>query len=310
MVGDLWFVLAVAAPFLWSMCNHIDKHLLSKYFQGDEGVGTLMVVSALAAVVALPFLYLADPTVLEVGRGNISVIASTAILDVITLWAYLKAIQKDTPSNVIIWYQTVPVLGILSGFVFLGETLSGTQSVAMGVILVGTTIVSIEDAKGKITFRWRTAAFMLLACSCWAAELAIFKVAALEENPWRSLFWKHVIIALLGVAMFSFVPKYRKSFLGAMRENSVPILGLNLLNEVIFMSGTVLYGLAAVLAPVALVLLTETFQSIFVFLIALVLIGFYPNIATEGVESKKVFWKKVVAIAITGVGTYLLLAST
>ncbi len=309
MVGDLWFVLAVVAPLLWSVCNHIDKHLLSKYFQGDEGVGTLMVVSALAGVVALPFLYLADPAVLEVGKGNISIIASTATLDVITLWAYLKAMQKDSASNVIIWYQTVPVLGILSGFIFLGETLSGAQSVAMGVILIGTTIVSIEDARGKLSFKWRPAAFMLLACSCWAAELAIFKVAALEENPWRSLFWKHVIIALLGVAMFTFLPKYRKSFLTAMRDNSVPILGLNLLNEVIFMSGTVLYGLASVLAPVALVLLTETFQGIFVFLIALMLIRFFPAIATEGVESKKAFWKKVGAIAITGVGTYLLLTS-
>jgi drug/metabolite transporter (DMT)-like permease len=310
VANESWFVLAAVAPFLWSVCNHIDKHLLSKYFKGDEGVGTLMVVSALAAAVALPFLYLVDPAVLDVGKDNVAVIAVTSVLDVVTLWAYLKAMQGDSPSNVIIWYQTAPVLTILSGFIFLGETLSGTQGAAMGIILIGTTIVSIENAKGKLSFRWRTAAFMLLACSCWAAELAIFKVAALEENPWRSLFWKHVVIALLGVAMFTFLPKYRRSFITAMRENSVPILGLNLLNEVLFMGGTVLYGLASVLAPVALVMLTETFQSIFVFLIALALIRYLPEIATEEIGSRGAFWKKVGAIAITGAGTYLLLIST
>lgn len=309
MGQNTWFILAVIPPFLWSMCNHIDKHLLSKYFtEADEGVGALMIVSALASIIATPVLFLADPSVMEVGRENFWIIALTALLDVTLLWSYLKAMQKDDASNVIVYYQLVPVLGILTGYVFLSEVITDIQFVAMGVIIFGTSVISFDNTAGKFHFKWHTVGFMLIACSCWAAELAIFKVAALEENPWRSLFWKHIVLAVIGVLMFVFVKKYRVSFLKVMQSNSVPVLGLNLLNEVLYMLGTVMYGFAAMLAPVALVLLTETFQSIFVFLIAIALVLIWPRFATEDIERRHMF-KKMVAIIITSIGTYILLTS-
>jgi uncharacterized membrane protein len=308
-VDQTWFLLAIIPPFLWSMCNHIDKHLLSKYFvEEDEGVGALMIVSALASIIATPFLFIADPSVMEVGDGNFFIIALTAVLDVLLLWSYLKAMQKDDASNVILYYQLVPVLGILTGYIFLGEVISNMQMAAMGIVIFGTSIISFDNTEGKFTFKWHTVGFMLIACSCWAAELAIFKVVALEENPWRSMFWKHIVLVIVGVIMFALLPKYRVSFMKVMRSNSVPILGLNLANEVLYMFGTVIYGFAAMLAPVALVLLTETFQSIFVFVIAVVLIILWPKFATEEIERKHVL-KKLFAIGVTGVGTYLLLVT-
>ena len=309
MGQNTWFLLAIVPPFLWSLCNHIDKHLLSKYFnEEDEGVGALMIVSALASIIATPFLFIADSSVMEVGNGNFWVIALTAFLDVVTLWSYLKAMQKDDASNVILYYQLVPVLGILTGYVFLEEVITNMQFVAMGIIIFGTSIISFDNTEGKFHFKAHTVGFMLLACSSWAIELAVFKVVALEENPWRSLFWKHIVLVLIGMFMFTFIPKYRISFLKVMRSNSVPVIGLNLLNESLYMFGTVTYGFAVMLAPVALVLLTEAFQSIFVFLIAIVMVLMWPKFATEDVERRHIM-KKVFAIAITGIGTYLLLTN-
>lgn len=302
-----WFALAVLSPFLWSMCNHIDKIILEKYFK-EGGVGTLLIVSALTSVVATPFLYLIDSSVLDVGGGDFLIIIITAVLDIVLLWAYLNAMQKDDSSNVIVFYQLVPVLGIISGWVFLGEVINTHQLVAMGIIIFGTTIISLEEVEGKFSCKTRTILYMLLACSCWAAELAIFKVAALEENVWRTLFWKHIVLAVLGLLMYSFVPKYRKSFLEAVRENSAPIFLANLLNEALYMLGTISYAVAVMSAPVALVLLTETFQSIFVFLIAIFFVKFIPKLATEEINRKHIL-KKSVAICITGLGTYLLLVA-
>lgn len=93
-----------------------------------------------------------------------------------------------------------------------------------------------------------------------------------------------------------------------MRTNSVPLLSANLLSEVLYMLAVVAYGLAAMLAPVALVLLTVTFQSIFVFLIAILIARFVPKLATETVDRTHVALKGV-AICITGLGTYLLLVA-
>ncbi|MCC7312251.1 MAG: DMT family transporter [Sulfuritalea sp.] len=302
-----WFILALISPLLWAMCNHIDKIVLDRYFR-EGGVGTLIIVSALASVIATPFLYIIDPSVLDVGRGNLGIIVVTAVLDIVLLWAYLNAMQRDDSSRVIVYYQLVPIFGIVAGWVFLGEVISTDQFVAMGVVILGTSIVSLENVEGRFRFKGRTVGFMLLACACWAAELAIFKVVALEENPWRSLFWKHIVLMVLGVLMYLLIPRYRASFQAAMRTNSVPLLSANLLNEVLYMLGTVSYGLAAMLAPVALVLLTETFQSIFVLLMAILIARFVPKLATEAVDRTHIAMKGV-AICITGLGTYLLLVA-
>ena len=289
------------------MCNHIDKIVLELYFR-EGGVGTLIIVSALASVIATPFLYLIDPTVLDVHRGNLGIIVITAVLDVVLLWAYLSAMQRDDSSRVIVYYQLVPIFGIVAGWIFLGEVISGDQLVAMGIVIFGTTIISLESVGGRFRFKGRTVGYMLLACACWAAELAIFKVAALEENVWRTLFWKHIILMIVGVLMVLFIPKSRASFLAAMRTNSVPLLAANLLNEVLYMLGTVSYGLAVMLAPVALVLLTVTFQSIFVFVMAILIARFLPQLATERIDRTHAVMKGI-AICITGLGAYLLLVA-
>jgi uncharacterized membrane protein len=302
-----WFVLAMLSPLLWAMCNHIDKIILERYFK-EGGVGTLIIVSALASVIATPFLYLIDPSVLDVDRGNFEIIVITAALDILLLWAYLNAMQKDDSSRVIVYYQLVPIFGIVAGWGFLGEVISTDQLLAMGIVIVGTSIISLENVEGRFRFKGRTVGYMLVACACWAAELAIFKVVALEENAWRTLFWKHIVLMVLGVLMYLFIPRYRASFLAAMRTNSVPLLSANLFNEVLYMLGTVSYGLAAMGAPVALVLLTETFQSIFVFVMAILIARFIPKLATESIDRTHVAMKGV-AICITGLGTYLLLVA-
>lgn len=302
-----WFILAVIPPFLWAICNHIDKIVLERYFK-EGGVGTLIIVSALASVIATPFLYVIDPSVLDLGKSSFGIIVITAVLDIVLLWAYLNAIQRDDSSRVIVYYQLVPIFGIASGWAFLGEVISNEQLVAMGIVILGTTIISVENVEGRLSIKGRTVGFMLLACASWAATLAIFKVVAIEENPWRTMFWRHIVLMVLGVLMYLFIPKYRASFLAAMRTNSFPILAANLLNEMLFMLGTVTYGLAAMMAPVALVLLTETFQSIFVFVIAILIIRFLPKMATEHVDRKHIMMKGV-AICITGMGTYLLLVA-
>jgi hypothetical protein len=59
------------------------------------------------------------------------------------------------------------------------------------------------------------------------------------------------------------------------------------------------------LAPIALVLLTDSFQSIFVLVIGIFLTVFFPRISVEKIKARHL-WPKIIAICITGLGTYLL----
>lgn len=300
-----WFLIALVGPFLYALTNHIDKILLEKYFK-QSGVGTLLIFSSLASVVALPFFFLADPTIFDTDIKSVVILAVVGLLNTLVLWCYLIALKNEEASVAIVFYQLVPVFGGILGYFVLGEILTDIQIIAMATIILGTTIISFEiDSENKFRLRKQTIIPMSAAALFWALGSTIFKAVALEENLWRSLFWEHLMLVLAGIIIFVFLPSYRTNFILAMKNNSKKILSLNFLNEFLYMIGNFAFSFAYLLVPIALVLLTDSFQPIFVLAIGIFLTIFFPKISVEKIQAKHI-WQKIIAITITGIGTYLL----
>jgi drug/metabolite transporter (DMT)-like permease len=228
-------------------------------------------------------------------------------MNVCVIWFYLLALKDDEASIVIVFYQLVPVLALVFGYVILGETISSRQLLAMAIIIFGTTFVAFEiDDDNNFKLRRQTIWLMTAASSLWALESVIFKMVALEENLWRSLFWEHIAMTAFGLVILITIKNYRDHFISAIKNNSKPILSLNFANEALYISGNVVSSYAYLLAPIALILLTESFQPIFVFAIGVFLTIFFPKVAAEKILLRDLA-QKLVAILITGYGTFLLL---
>jgi uncharacterized membrane protein len=304
----MWFFLALVGPFLYAVTNFIDKVLLQKYFK-EGGVGTLLIFSALLSALALPFLYVADPTSIQIDLTSMAVLAVVGALHFLVLFFYLKALEKDEVSITVIFYQLVPVFAYGLGFLLLGEVLTTMQLIAMALIIFGTSIVTFEvDEESGFRMRHRTLYYMLAASFCWALGGVVFKMVALEENVVRSLFWEHVMLTVIGLGLLLFVRSYRTHFVTAVRKNSAAIFSLNVANESLFMLGNIIFSFAYMLAPIALVLLAESYQPLFALAIGLLLTLFFPQVIKEKIHVQHL-WQKVIAIAITGIGTYLLFIS-
>jgi drug/metabolite transporter (DMT)-like permease len=301
----IWFFIALIGPFFYAMTNHIDKVLLEKYFK-NGGVGTLLIFSSLLSAMALPFLLLIDRTVLDVGGMQILALMIVGTLNVMVLLCYFRAIQEEEASVVVVFYQLVPAFGCILSYFVLGEVLTKLQLIAMATVILGTTIISFEiDSDNKFKLRKNTILLMIFAAFFWALGSVIFKTVALEENLWRSLFWEHLTLTMVGIGIFAFMPSYRDNFLLAIKTNSKGILSLNVANEMLYIMGNVACSFAYLLAPIGLVLLTESFQPIFVLAIGIILTIFFPKISVEKIQAKHL-WPKIIAICITGIGTYLL----
>lgn len=301
-----WFLVALVGPILYAITNHIDKHLLEKYFK-VSGVGTLLIFSSLASILALPIIYIADPTVLSVSPFNIFTLSLVGLCNIALLWFYLLALEEEEASITIVFYQLVPVFGVILGYLILDEVLTSIQLIAMAIVLVGTTIISFElGDDNEFKLRKRTILLMTAASFCWAMGSVIFKFAALEENVWRSLFWEHLTLQFVGILIFVFAPIYRKHFLDAMRTNSKKILSLNVTNESLYMFANGIVSFAYLMAPVAFILLTQSLQPFFVLIIAVFLTTFFPSLGSERINGKHLT-QKIIAIIITGIGTYMLL---
>jgi len=67
------------------------------------------------------------------------------------------------------------------------------------------------------------------------------------------------------------VPSYRRDFLGLFKQQKVAAVGLIALSKVLFSVSEAVTLYATLLAPVALVLLVNSFQPLFVFMFGILL---------------------------------------
>lgn len=304
-----WFFLTIISPFLYALTNHIDKILLERYFK-NGGVGTLILISSLLSALSLPFLFWADPTVFNTSVTNIVILTLIGIMGVSIIWFYLMALDDDEASITVIFYQLIPVFAVILGYFVLDEVLTKMQLIAMAINILGTSIISFEiDAENNFKLRRQTVFYMLAASTMEAICSVAFKYVALEETVVTSLFWTFFSSTLVGIFIFIFVSSYRNNLIQALRINSKAIISLNFLNEILYMLGDIVFAFAYLMAPIALVLLVNSFQPIFVVAIGIFLTIFFPNITVEKIQAKHLF-QKLLAVIITGIGTYILLSSS
>ena len=138
-----WFTLSLIGPFMYALTNHMDKILLEKYFK-EYGVGTLILFSSFLSFLALPFLLYVDPTILSLDFKNVLILILVGIINIAVLWLYLIALNDDEASITVVFYQLVPVFGLLLGYIFLDEVLTKMQIISMLIIIIGTSIISFE----------------------------------------------------------------------------------------------------------------------------------------------------------------------
>lgn len=300
-----WFAIAIIAPVLWAITNHIDKLLLEKYF-GENGVGTLMLFSSVVGLAVLPVAFLISPAILDITLTNALILLFNGMLAAGVLWLYFEALKDEEASIVVVFYQLIPVFALLLGFVVLGETVSRLELLAMAIILLGASVISFEiDADNKFRLRRKTVFLMTIASLLSALESVIFKFVAVQEDIWVSIFWDNAGLGIIGILLFLFASTYRRDFLQTLRSKSTPILSLNTGNEALYVTGNVIFAYTFLLAPVALVLLVNAYQPLFVFIIGVLLTILLPRLGAESLKLRHIA-QKLCAIIIMGIGTYLL----
>jgi len=299
-----WLGLTLGAVFLFATGAHVDKYLLSKYFKGSAP-GSLILFSSLFSFAVLPVLAGIQPQVLSIRPSHAAILVVGGALNITGVILSLYATQADEPSVVATLFQMVPVFGFALAWVVLGETLTPLQAGAAALVLAGAVVASLDVGRGRVGIKGSILGRMALASFLIAANAVLFKSVALSEDFWVSTFWSYVSLGLVGVLLFAFAPTYRSQFLATLRRNSAPVVGLNVMNEILAVVGYVMITYATLLVPVALVSVVAGTQPVMVFLLGVVLTLALPHVGREDLSRRRVV-QKLVAMACVLVGTYLL----
>lgn len=297
-----WFSIAILAPILWSITNHIDKHLISKYIKGSA-VGALMIFSSLIGLFLLPFIFIIQPDVLNISTFNAFLIIINGIIYILALLPYFYALEKDEASIVIPLFQLIPVFGYFLALIFLGEILTLQQISASLLVVLGAIIISIETANLK--FKFQVFGLMILSSFLVALNGLIFKFVAIQQDFWTTSFWEYVGFVLVLIILILFFKSYRNQFFLMFRKNPISTLSLNGLNEIFNIIAKMIINFATLLAPLALVWTVNNLQPLFVLLIGILLTKFFPKFNQEKIN-KKVLIQKVFAIILMFAGIVLM----
>lgn len=304
-----WFLIAILAPLFWSINTHFDKFILSKYNKG-RGVGSVFLFStffsAIFALAILIFKY--NEIVLYSNFQNFLLFLIPGFLSALGFYFYLQSLKTEESSVVVALFQTSPVFAYFLGYLFLGEVLTLTQVLAALVVLIGVGILSfdLEEIENKVSIKWGMAGFILLSALFFAFNDVLFKKFTIFQGSFiTSLFWQHLGIFIIGLSFFLLFKDLREDFFSLVKNNRIKIFVLNGFSELFYALGGLLSNLATLFVPVVLVLVVNTYQTVFTFIIGISLTLFLPHIVTEKI-SKRHLVQRILAILIILIGSYFL----
>jgi len=264
-----WFFLALLAPIIWSIGNHIDSYLV-RIFTKDESasdahsVGSLIIISCIVGITVLPIAIIINPDIFLVSLTSKILLMLTGIIEGFAILAYLYAIYEDDIASVTAWFNSIPFISLILGFIILGEVITGSQLIGFFITLTGLVILSVRKTEIGFIFKKRVMGLMLSSSLGYSIMTILFKVSTPVESFWISAFWQYVGLSVLGIFFFIGVPRYQQSFIKLFKARGVTFYGINAINEFLFMSGTMIANYAALLAPIALVSLLGSFQPLIV----------------------------------------------
>lgn len=299
-----WFFIALWAPFLLACANHNDKFLLSKYLK-EKTIGSMVIFSSLSSGVAIPIILFIHPDVYDVSLVQGSAVVASGMLSVFAVVCYLNALDLDEASFVMPFYQTAPIFAYFLGYFILGETITLAQGLGSLVIIVGSLPLMVEFGRRGMRFKRSVVALMLAASLSSAINGVVFKLIAVDKGFLVTLFWGFVGQVMAGLICLVCVPGYRKDFLGLFKQQKVTVVGLIALSKILSSVSEAVTLYATLLAPVALVLLVNSFQHLIVFIFGIMLTLFIPRAAKESLGRMKML-QKGVGIGFMLVGGYLI----
>jgi drug/metabolite transporter (DMT)-like permease len=304
-----WFLIALLPPMFWSITNHIDKYLLTKFFK-DGAIGAVMIFSASIALLLLPIIILIQPSVLQNFQIDYLLIILNGTLYLFASLPYFYALEKDDASLSVPLFQMIPVFSFILGYIFLKESLNTTQIIGGIIIIISSIFISlnISDIK-KIKMKWDVFGLMALSSILYALNFIFFKHFALEIDFWTASFWEYIGFGIFGIFLLLFVRNYREGFINVLRKNRLKVLSINGLNEILNIIAKIAFNFATTLTPVTMVWIINGLQPVFVFILGLILTFLIPQISKEDI-SRKTLLQRVIAISVITVGVYLVNRST
>jgi uncharacterized membrane protein len=294
-------VITLLASFLWAVGNHIDKYLLCNVDDSESSVKTLLLFSSLVAgVVISPIWLFISKFQINISLPSLVAIFLAAILYVLSIYFYFKALEKNDASVVVVLFQLIPVFSYIFALTFFKETLSVKEIIGALIIISSAIIISLDFSEASN--KNKLSALLLVGTSSLLCSLyfVCFDFATRNSEYNAVAFWYQIGLFLIGVCLIC-IKSFRDEFLKMIKNKGKVFISLNITNEVLNLVAHLLVNFAVLTLPLALANTLMGFQGAFVFIIGVIGTFLFPKIVSEDLDKRSVIQKvSCIILAIIG----------
>ncbi|MEK7602990.1 MAG: DMT family transporter [Patescibacteria group bacterium] len=293
-----WFYLALLAPLIYAVVNLVDDNMLRHVYKSPH-IGAI--VSGLFGGLPILSLLLWPAAGIAFQYSAISVICG--FLLTLFYYFYFVALDKESPSVVVAFIGSAPILIGALAYIFLGERYTSLQIIGLGIILVSSILLVVNKSEKT---HFSKSLVPLLGAAVIICIISVLLKYVYERAPFYPVYlWFCAGMVLGGIYLwlvlyYSKQTKTTKSLKKSLRKYFL----LFLITEILAITAEFVMSLAISRGPVTVIRSIEGIQPVYILLISLALYPFYPKLFREVSEGKMVL-KFILVSCIVG-GLYLL----
>ena len=296
-----WLILVFITVIFDSTRIFIDNYISDCYFKGHGAVSQKLFYGYAFIILALVLMI-----IFGIDLGSfvpLLLFFLSGLMNSAAGIPYYRALELDDSTNLGIFIQLAPVIYLIMGWFFLGETFSVLQLVAFAIILSGPLLIVMTSRKRSRKIKIKAVFFAFLYVLIAVSANVLF---VKENNATENLnFFTEMAFVFLGkgignlIIMYS-MPKWRRRFISVMKSSRKKVLRPLFSSYLFGITKDFTYRAALFLAPsVALAsAASDSTTPIMIFFMGIVLTILWPKFGREKLNKKSVLIHLIATVLV------------
>lgn len=306
-----WLIYTAASVLSDSSRIYIDNYISDYYYKG-KGAASQKYFYAIAFIVLAIILFVigvANPSLSVAPIGALALFFISGLTTSFAGIPYYKVLELDHSTNLGIFVQLAPILYLILGWLFLGDSISFSQLIAFFVILAAPLLIifSANRRKGK-RVELKAVAFALLYVVMVASANLIF----VKQNTAEIAFIIELAFTFLGkgvgnAVIMACMPKWRKRHKAVVKSSHGKVYRPLVCTFTTCIIKDFAQYSAMIAAPsIALAsVVADSSKPVVIFLMGLIVTAIWPKFGREDLSRRSIIVHFVATILIV-IGIILL----
>jgi len=289
-----WIFIALASYFFWALVNIGDKYLISQKIKNPYSYLVFLVWAGGVGLLMIPFIDFFVPA-----AGWLFLIASASALYFLGSIFYYQAVKIEDISRVNILWNLIPIFTLIISWLAIDEQLTHSQLLAFIILVSGAIVASIHFRQTRLSFS-RALPLMIASTILYASYAVMIRYIS-QVIPFVLIYvWNLITVIVLTLPLF-LSKRFRINFQADIKNINKKVF-FTIVGIAIFDELGVLFGMWALsLGRAAMIFALEGAQTLFVFMLAVLISLFRPKIISEELDKRNIVLK-IIALIIIIVG--------